>query len=169
MRQRIQGAGRLPLLKRRFFLHPFILRCTDPAIQVLLIYSSLGYGTSVPTPRITADSQSPFFDISLCVEFLTHVLIQSFPSRFQSRHSLPLHSHGGLGPPSSYPWQFSRFGHRRNRTCVWQLWHGNWSRRVNLIGFSVARRSHPAKGLRSPDKLGASLAHSTSLCAYITR
>ena len=59
-------------------MHPFILRCTDPAILVLLIYSSLGYGTSVPTPRIAADFALPFVDSSLCDGFLTHVLIQSF-------------------------------------------------------------------------------------------
>ena len=38
--------------------------------QFLLIYSSLGYGTGVPTPRIAADSHSPFFIFAFVLAYI---------------------------------------------------------------------------------------------------
>ena len=59
--------------------------------QFLLIYSSLGYGTGVPTPRIAADFAFPFFDSSLCVGFLPHAYNQSFVQQIQIRRFTTLH------------------------------------------------------------------------------
>jgi len=79
-----------------------------PASFVYAYQHLLRCGTTVPTLHTMPISHFPL-GLRFCVGLQTHVLIQFFCSRFQSRHSLPLHSHGGLGPPSSYPWQFCRF------------------------------------------------------------
>ena len=58
----------------------------------------------------TYDADFAFPPWSSLLRWVANSCVDSvFCSRFQSRHSLPLHSHGGLGPPSSYPWQFCRF------------------------------------------------------------
>jgi hypothetical protein len=71
-------------------------RCASfQPIQFLLIHSSLGYGTSVPTPRITGDFAFPFFFFAFVVEFYLVCRFSIFSSRFQPWRSLPLHSHVG--------------------------------------------------------------------------
>ena len=95
-------------LERKVFFCAGSASGITPAVRFLLIYSSLGYGTGVPTPRIAADFAFPFLILRFAMGFSPMCWFSLFSSRFQSRHSLPLHSHGGLGPPSSYPWQFCR-------------------------------------------------------------
>jgi len=47
-------------------------------MRFLLIYSSLGYGTSVPTPRIALDLAFPLFFLRFCGGVLSGVSIQYF-------------------------------------------------------------------------------------------
>ena len=96
MRQRIQGAWRLPLWDRRCFLHPFILRCTDPSNSGF--YSSTAPSFMVLAYQLLGSlriSQSPFIYFAFVGVFYLVCRLSIFSSRFQSWRSLALHSHVG--------------------------------------------------------------------------
>jgi hypothetical protein len=80
----------------------------NPAVRFLLIYSSLGYGTCVPTPRIAADSHSPFFIFAFALAYIPCVDL-GFQSAVPVMAFTTASFTCWLSPPSSYPQQFPPF------------------------------------------------------------
>lgn len=78
--------------QREYFLCAGLRFVSSQQLGLLLICSLFGYGFA--NASCASDFAFPL-GLRCCVGFYTHVLIQSFSSRFQLRHSLPLHSHVG--------------------------------------------------------------------------
>ena len=78
-----------------------------PASLVYAYQHLLRCGTAVPTLHTMPISHFHLV-FAVALGFKLMCWFRLFFSGFIAWRLLPLHSHGGLGPPSSYPWQFSR-------------------------------------------------------------
>ena len=98
----LSGLGAPATLEREVFFTPIHFALHRPKqMRFLLIYSSLGYGTSVPTPRITADFAFPLFflrfcgGVSWCVDSVFSPAVSTNGVHYRSIHML-------AKPPSSF-------------------------------------------------------------------